>query len=252
MKPLVVLVHGAWHWGGCFAKVANLLGAAGYPVVAPDLKSHGYNAASYTEVRSVEDYCAAALAVVQASDTPVILLGHSLGGVTVTRVAERIPEKIAAAVYLSALMLPAGKTPTEYLLSPEWAGDPAAKELFQVLAPTPDGQGFEMKLAQADLVKAAFYADCSDADIAVAHRNLIPVNAAIPLTAETEATASRFGSVRRVYIECLQDKAIPIGQQRRLQQEVPGAERFSLDASHSPFFSMPDQVADVLMRVAGR
>jgi pimeloyl-ACP methyl ester carboxylesterase len=250
MKPLVVLVHGAWHWGGCFAKVANLLGAAGYPVVAPDLKSHGYNAASYTEVRSVEDYCAAALEVVRASEKPVVLLGHSLGGVTVTRVAERAPDKVVAAVYLAALMLPAGKTPAEYLLSAEWAGDPAAKELFEVLAPTADGQGFGMKLDEADLIKAAFYADCSDADIAMAHRNLVAVNAAIPLTAETEATAARFGSVRRIYIECLKDKAIPISQQRRLQHDVPGAECYTLDASHSPFFSVPDQLAEILMRVA--
>jgi dienelactone hydrolase len=55
-KPKIIMVHGSWHWGGCFQKVADRLALAGYPVVTPDLTSHGYNSAAYDSFTSIEDY----------------------------------------------------------------------------------------------------------------------------------------------------------------------------------------------------
>lgn len=251
MKPLIVLVHGAFHWGGCFAKVANLLAAQGYPVAMPDLKSHGYDAAHWNDVQSVEDYCAPAAQIIAQAQQPVVLLGHSLGGVTVSHLGERMPEKIKALVYLAALMLPSGKSPYDYLTTPEWRNDPAAADLFKVMQPSADGRAAELHTELVEQVDNVFYADCSAHDIAVAKANLTRFNSRVPMAAPTQTTPQRYGRLRRVYIECAADHAIPLAQQRRLQEAVPGAERLTLNTSHSPFFSQPAELAAMLAGIAG-
>ncbi|MCB0279745.1 MAG: alpha/beta hydrolase, partial [Calditrichaeota bacterium] len=59
----------------------------------------------------------------------------------------------------------------------------------------------------------------------------------------------RYGQIEKVYIECLQDRAVTLPLQRRMQSDSPCAKVISLDSSHSPFFSMPERLADELMRL---
>jgi pimeloyl-ACP methyl ester carboxylesterase len=73
-----------------------------------------------------------------------------------------------------------------------------------------------------------------------------------PRAAPLRLTPERFGSLPRTYVECTQDRTIPIASQRRMQALVPGAHVVTLPADHSPFFSMPDRLADALIDVLGR
>ena len=59
VRPLIVLVHGAWHWGGCLQKLADVLAQRGYPTATPDLASHGYDATPYNAVSDSAPRCAA-------------------------------------------------------------------------------------------------------------------------------------------------------------------------------------------------
>jgi pimeloyl-ACP methyl ester carboxylesterase len=249
-KPTIVMVHGAWHWGGCFLKVANRLTQMGYPVVMPDLKSHGYSAATYDQVTDMADYAAPVSAILQAATSPVVLLGHSMGGVTLTYLAELYPDKIRKLVYLTAFMTPSGKSANDYIFSAAYATDPAAAELFQLLSASSDSKGVVLDVAQPALVKAAFYADCSDHEVAIAAANIIPINSNVPYGAVAATTVAKFGSIPRVFIECTLDKAIPIAQQRQMQADVPGATVMTLATSHSPFFSEPDQLANLIATAA--
>jgi hypothetical protein len=65
-------------------------------------------------------------------------------------------------------------------------------------------------------------------------------------------TENNFGSVRRAYIECVQDKAIPLALQRLMQETFPCEPVFTLDTDHSPFYSTPGQLADCLHRIGVR
>ena len=250
VKPTIVMVSGAWHWGGCFLKVANQLAQIGYPVVMPDLKSQGYSEATYDQVEGMADYTAPVASVLQAAASPVILLGHSIGGVTLTYLAERYPDKILKLIYLTAFMTPNGTSANSYIFSPAYVTDPAATELFQLLSASPDGKGVVLDTTKPRLVKAAFYADCSDHDVAIAAANIIPINSSAPYGEVAATTAARFGSIPRVFIECTLDRAIPIAQQRQMQADVPGATVMSLASSHSPFFSHPDQLASLIASAA--
>ncbi len=86
-----------------------------------------------------------------------------------------------------------------------------------------------------------FYGDCSDEDSTRAIARLVPQTAALGSEA-VHTTDAKFGRIPRVYIECLQDRANPLAQQRRMYTAVPCERVISMDTSHSPFFSAPEEL----------
>ena len=101
--PVLVSVHGAWAGGWHFKKIAPLLEAKGWQVHRPSLSGLGehFNTASpdiglATHIDDIVNY------ILFEDLHDVILLGHSYGGMVITGVADRIPERIARLVYLDA------------------------------------------------------------------------------------------------------------------------------------------------------
>jgi pimeloyl-ACP methyl ester carboxylesterase len=98
-----VLVHGAWHGGWCYARVAKILRAAGHDVFTPTLTGLGERSHLMRPEINLDTHIADVLNVVKWEDlSNVVLSGHSYGGIVVTGVADAIPDKIAAIVYLDA------------------------------------------------------------------------------------------------------------------------------------------------------
>jgi len=246
-KATIVMIHGGWHWGGCFQKVATRLAANGHPVILPDLTAHGYSPATYDQITSIADHVAPVAEILEAASEPVILLGHSLGGVALTYLGERYPEKVRKLIYLTAFMAPDGKTVSDYVYSSDYAKDPAASEIVQLLSASADGKGVVLGTDDPVLLKAAFYADCSARDIAVAAANITPVISGVQYVTPSTITPEKFGSIPRVFIECTADRAIPIAIQRKMQADVPGATVMTMPTSHSPFFSAPERLADLIL-----
>lgn len=242
-KPLIILVHGAWHWGGCFQKVADILVQRGYPVATPDLASHGYDATPYNTVKDMADYVRPVASLLEAAGEPVVLLGHSLGGASVSYLAERHPDRIRRLVYLAAYMCPPGLAVRECALWPE----NAAGEGHLLIDPNGPQDGSAILLANREHLKNTFYGDCSARDIDIAAANVSRINPLPPMLWPTEVTPQHYGRVPRAYIECSLDRSVPLAQQRRFQREVPGAAVRTLASSHSPFFSMPEQLANALI-----
>ncbi|KAM6564426.1 hypothetical protein CsatB_024424 [Cannabis sativa] len=105
-----VLVHGAGHGAWCWYKVATLLQSTGHKVTAIDLTASGINPIQVTQVNgSLLDYAKpltdfmASLPSAAAAEK-VVLVGHSLGGLSISLAMERFPHKISAAVFVTALM----------------------------------------------------------------------------------------------------------------------------------------------------
>ncbi len=122
MKPQAfVLVHGLWHGGWCWSRVADILRARGYRVDTPTNtgvgeRSHLLNH-DITLATFVEDIVQHVL-FEQLQD--IVLVGHSFGGATVTGVADEIRDRIAKLIYLDGAILEAGETWLS-LLDPELA-----------------------------------------------------------------------------------------------------------------------------------
>ena len=88
-----VLVHGAWHGAWCWDELAPLLGGH---VEAVDLPGHG---ADTTPVAgcTLDAYVARVVEALERAPEPAVLVGHSLGGITVAQAAERRPDEVLAA-----------------------------------------------------------------------------------------------------------------------------------------------------------
>ena len=103
-----VLVHGAGHGAWCWYKVATLLEAIGHNVTTIDLAASGVNPAHFSQVNGSLVYYVKPLTDFLAALPPtaekVVLVGHSLGGLSISLAMESFPHKISVAVFVTALM----------------------------------------------------------------------------------------------------------------------------------------------------
>jgi pimeloyl-ACP methyl ester carboxylesterase len=104
-KPVLVMVHGAWAGGWHMRKVAPLLEARGDKVYTPTLSGLGERYHTATPAIGLDVHIEDIVNFILFEDLhEVILLGHSYGGMVITGVADRIPERIARLIYLDAYL----------------------------------------------------------------------------------------------------------------------------------------------------
>ena len=100
-----VLVHGAWGGGWKFARVADALRARGHRVFTPTLTGAADRSHLLSGAINLTTHVTDILNLIRCEDlSGVVLLGHSYGGMVITAVADQIPEKVAALVYLDAFV----------------------------------------------------------------------------------------------------------------------------------------------------
>jgi pimeloyl-ACP methyl ester carboxylesterase len=227
-----LLVHGAWHGGWCWFKVAPLLEARGHRVLAPDLPSHGIDRTPIGAV-SLETYAQRICEILDGCEEPVVLVGHSMGGLVVSRAAELRPAKVRTLVYVAAFLLRDGQSLLDILQAQ--AESPSLPHLRF-------NSDHSATTLNPDSIRAIFYDDCSASDVALARSLLVPQPMAVQ-AAPLRISAEHWGSVPRVYIECERDNAIPIAAQRAMQSGSPCKRVITLSTGHSPFFAAPAELA---------
>ena len=267
-----VLVHGAWHGAWTFERVIPALARHGSFAVARDLPAHGLNAPldaaafasqpSPVAATSLDDYADSVVATIDQVRAmgfdKVTLVGHSMGGVVVTAVGQKTPDKIARLVYLTAFM-PASNVPAvAYIGAAENAGELVGPQFMadpmQVGALRIDHRSADP--AYRARTRQAFFGDLSDAQFdAVAHL-MTPDVPAQPMTTPVTLSAERWGALPRHYVRCHRDMAIRPALQARFIAEAdaftPGNRTVvhEMDTSHSPFFSQPEALAALLAHIA--
>jgi pimeloyl-ACP methyl ester carboxylesterase len=275
-KPTFVFIHGAWHGGWCWSLVVEALGARGYPAIALDLPGHGMEArvpasyktqdlaalaieASPLASLGLADYRDRVVAVVQglkaAGAGPLVLVGHSLGGATLSMVGEAVPDLVHRLVYLTAFCPVKLDSVLAYLEAPSFstsevpalfAADPAAAGCLRINHNATDA-------AYRASCRSAFYADVDDDAFDAVGNLLTPDEPMHAFTDTVVPTAARWGRVPRAYIRCSQDRAFPLAAQ---DQMIAEADAFTpqnkfvqktLATSHSPFLSNPAALVDTLV-----
>ncbi len=237
----LVLIHGAWHGAWCWYKVLPFLERAGHSVVAPDLPGLGKDTTPLHLV-SLESWVESICEIVAAQPEPAVLVGHSRGGLILSGVAERYPEKIAQLVYVTAALAQDGESFRQLLT------EDGTSLLLKSLVIAPDGGSSTVK---EEALRALFYEESPDEDVALARLLLRPEPRG-PARTPIRTTQEKFGSVPRFYIECLRDRCVPHSLQRKMYAALPCEKVLTVDTDHSPFFSAPERLAEHLCSIVGQ
>ena len=238
-----VLIHGSWHGGWCFDEVTRRLEAAGHTVAAPTLPGMGGDEAALRAVtlQGWADFAVEQCRALKSrlSGKPVILAGHSRGGLVVSQAAETDPDAMDALVYICAMMLPDGMSRAEFKGMEE---------------PTPDFDALISKVGHGagtvvDPVRAgAVFAQLSPPALVDSALRRLMAEPHGPRSTPLRLTGERWGSLPRTYVECLHDRTIPIASQRKMQAMSPGAKVVTLESDHSPYLCRPDDLAAALTK----
>ena len=230
-----ILVHGSGHGGWCWEKVVYRLIEAGHRAIAPDLPGMG---ADRTPPQDVTLAMTGRFITELAERQPekAILVGHSLGGVTISDAAQRAPELIAGLVYVTALLLPNGASAMGVM----------GENLPDGISLSRDGAAL---IIDPDFARERFYNGCREDDAANALARLAP-QPMRPMRDRLAHTADRFGTVPRAYLECFRDKALPLEFQRSQHVAMTCHPIFRMDTGHSPFMQDPETLAGHLITAA--
>jgi pimeloyl-ACP methyl ester carboxylesterase len=237
-----LMIHGAWHGGWCFDRLRPALAAAGHAMIAPDLPGMDGDAKALAGV-TLDGWADFVIEQARKLPGPVILCGHSRGGIVISQAAERAPDAFAALVYISAVLAQDGRSLYETI-----ASRPANPAFDAGL--TPVGAGLAVAVAPEPAI-ATFYGRCDPADQIMAASRLMaePVR---PLNTPVRISEARYGRVPRHYVECRYDRTFPLDLQRAMQAPLPCASVTTLESDHSPFLCVPDQLVAALVTIAER
>ena len=236
-KETYVLVHAAWLGGWQWETVAKILKDNGHLVITPDLPGHGSDKTSPADI-SMKDYVKTLTDILDKQDKSVILVGHSFNGITVSRVAELRPKKVKSLVYLSAFLLPNGGSFFKAVQGVE--GSKAVDNFYL-------SEDKTYALVKEDEIQNAFAHDIPKEAFDGAKPYIVPEPSA-PLMYELEITDVNFGKIPKYYIECTEDRAIPIEIQRAMYKGIV-EKSYSLNSSHTPNFSQPEELANILLEI---
>jgi pimeloyl-ACP methyl ester carboxylesterase len=235
-----VLVHGGFHGAWCWERAIRELNRLGHDAVAVDIPGHGDRLHEESTLANRRD---AIVGVLQPGD---VLVGHSGGGFDITLAADCAVDLVAHVIYLAAGLPREGRTYPEAMAMRDAVDgflDADVGEMLSYLHFDKDGA---MTFATFEGAWKYFYHDCDEKTARWAFERLCPER--FGDTTITPVSVPQFwaADLPRSYIRCLQDRSKP----RWLSDVVAtrlGVEPLTIDSSHSPFLSLPAELAGLLV-----
>jgi pimeloyl-ACP methyl ester carboxylesterase len=233
-----LMVHGGGHGGWCYNKVNPLLRDEGHWVMSPSLTGCGDRKHLVSAAVDLDTHITDIVNLLEYDDlNEIILVGHSYGGMVITGVADRVPERIRELVYLDA-------------------AHPIDGESLRVGAPEqiePTYKGVRL-LNGAEMVMwpfpgmAAFFGITDPQDAAWTDAKLTPhpwKTYDQPLRLTNGDAAMR---VRRTNINCTQ--SLRSAESRGIRRQTEGDRNYEIDTGHDLMITEPRAVADMLLEIA--
>ncbi|GAA5113640.1 alpha/beta fold hydrolase [Pseudonocardia adelaidensis] len=237
-----VLVHGAWHDGRAWHRVAPLLAARGHRVFAPSLTGHGDKAHLLGPEVGMTTHVDDVVGLILDEDLhDVVLVGHSYAGMVISTTANRIPERLAGLVYVDAVVPAHGETAvdvmpvTQLMIDRAAGGDEPWRIPPMPELPAPRG----------------LFGVTDPADVAWL-RSTLGDEAVRCFTQPAETDNPAQGAIPRTYILCVGDE--PEGITRRpVPATRPDGEPtriHELHSGHDCMITRPAELAELLLESA--
>jgi pimeloyl-ACP methyl ester carboxylesterase len=233
-----ILIHGAWLNAGIWDRIAPRLRDAGHEVLTPELPGNGRDATPASQV-NLQTYVDAIATLIYEREDVIV----------VSNLTETMPKKIAHLFYLAAFMLPDGASVVSFqeaqraLRSGQQGPPPGAKGFLKF---APDNS---YSTLNAELVPSKLCNTCTEADaqLLMSHFAQQPTG---PRLDPVHISEARWGSVTRTYIKTLQDKSVATELQEAMLAQIPCTPVVELDSDHSPFYSKPEELVEILLTAA--
>ena len=238
-----VLVHGAWHGGWCYRDTAKALRDAGHTVFTPTHSGVGERSHQSNEAVTLETHIRDVCGCIESEElNDVILCGHSYGGMVITGVADRMPERIKSLVYLDAFVPENGESLIDLInkaLPPEVAA---------VFVGSFRGTALEGRSGLMQPIPAEMF------NIAQANRAWVDRRCVPQALATFEVPALLTGDLnkvkQRLYILADGWDPSPFRHFAAKFEGAPGWRVTKLASSHDVMVDMPQELARELMALA--
>ncbi|KAI3830356.1 hypothetical protein MKX03_033468 [Papaver bracteatum] len=240
-KKHFVLVHGACQGAWCWYKLTPLLKSPGHRVTVLDLVASGINPKQVNALHSFSDYVQPLMEFKEYSvpnsisikqEEKVILVGHSLGGLVISKAMETFPDKIFVAVFLTTFMPKAVPEVTAYILTAKG---------------TSTNFTFGPRYISSNL-----YDLSSPEVIKLMLARPIRIFSADDMSKQMTMSKHNYGSVKRVYIIAELDKGIPKDVQRWIiEKDSVDDVKEIVGSDHMVMMSKPQELFACLQEIAG-
>jgi len=240
-KSTYVLVHGAFLGAWSWEKIKNNLEGLGHKVISVDLPAHGNDKTNIKNI-TMKSYTQKVTSIINAQDEKVILVGHSFGGVTISQVAEYIPNKVKGLVYISALLLPNNQS----LLG---STKSIPKSLaFKHLVFSKDHSYVSV---DEKFLHEGFAKDLAYGDFLIQKKKFV-VEPTKPFSYKLQISEDNWGSIDRFYVETLKDNAVLPSFQKSMYNAASVNKVYTLDSDHLPMLSNANKLSSYLDDVANQ
>jgi pimeloyl-ACP methyl ester carboxylesterase len=229
-----VLIHGAWHGGWCWTRVARLLRGAGHEVYTPTLTGLGERVHLASADVNLDTHIDDVLGVLESEELDdVVLCGHSYGGMVITGVVERAAKRVDTLVYLDAFVPEDGQSVFQ-LMGPERAG-----AIREQASRTGDGW-------RVDPIPAEVFQVGDAGDAAWVDRRCVPQP--IATFGQPIASAGGLGTVRRrIYIRADNDRVTAYAHCAEHARNSPDWDYHDVPAGHDVMIDAPQALAEILL-----
>ncbi|ANM62297.1 methyl esterase 6 [Arabidopsis thaliana] len=252
-----VLIHGVCHGAWTWDKVKTQLEVAGHCVTAVDLAASGINMTKVEEIQTLNDYCKPLLEFLSSlgsDDGKVIVVAHSMGGISAALAADSFACKIAAIVFLTAFM-PDTINPPAYVYEKLLRSIPQEEWLDTTCVNygKPDFP-LQYTLLGPKFMAKKMYQNSPVQDLEVV-KTLVRENPLVTnnLAGTRSFSEEGYGSVTRIYIVCREDLVEVEDYQRWMISNFPPKEVMEIKcADHMPMFSKPQEVCALLLEIANK
>ncbi len=233
-----VLVHGMSHGAWCWELVSERLVKNGHRVFARDLPGHGRRASEWRHA-SVQSYAhSVADAMAREGVRDAVLVGHSMGGIVIPKVAELVPARVGHLVFLAAVVLPSGTSLDQQF--------PLAARAIFTGGARAGGGAVQYPAAMAH---ARWMGDLpAGGERLTRALALLTPQPLRPWRERVDMSQFNALAIPRTYIRCLRDAAIPPARAAEYAARL-GVTPIDLDSDHGPMLSHVDELVQVLEKI---